>query len=91
MKKIRHRIHYCFFENNSAQLNVLLGEDEILEDLRIINKISGKPLGKKPPTTSCLSSLYHGASTPGGSTVGVADNIYDARIDDGRLYYEKKW
>ena len=75
----------------SAQLNVLLGEDEILEDLRIINKISGKPMGKKPQQPSAGSTPFAGSSSGGGCSGGGSDNLYDARIDDGRLYYEKKW
>ena len=61
-----------------SQLKYCLHEDDINEDLKIINKISGKPLPKKVPVV---------VETPTPS----ADVIYDARIDDGRLYYEKKW
>ena len=53
-----------------------------MEDLRIINKVSGKPLMKKV--------ISHSPTTAGVADA-AADNIYEARIDDGRLYYEKKW
>ena len=62
-----------------AQLNFYLSEEEILEDLQIINKVSGKPMTKKVlplPTAPITKS---------------DDNVYDARIDDGRLFYEKRW
>ena len=48
-----------------------------MDDLRIINKVSGKPLQKKPQ------------SIPPNMT--AAEYLFDARIDDGRLYYDKRW
>lgn len=72
----------------TAQLNVLLSENEIMEDLRIINKLGGKPLGKKPQQSSISSSIFPDSSNDAGSS---ADHVCDARIEDGRLYYEKKW
>ena len=48
-----------------------------MDDLRIINKVSGKPLQTKPQSIP-----------PNMSTT---EYIYDARIDDGRLYYDKRW
>ncbi|KAK2170329.1 hypothetical protein LSH36_3g13039 [Paralvinella palmiformis] len=60
-------------------LNYCLSEDEILDDLKIINKISGKPISKKPQITSLITS-------PASN-----DFPFDARIDDGKLYYDKKW
>ncbi len=48
-----------------------------MDDLKIINKVSGKPLQKKPQ------------SIPPNMT--AAEYLYDARIDDGRLYYDKRW
>ncbi|XP_033748298.1 sin3 histone deacetylase corepressor complex component SDS3-like isoform X1 [Pecten maximus] len=57
-----------------AQLNFFLSEEDIMDDLRIINKVSGKPISKK-------SNLVH---SPLETTV-------EARIDDGRLYYDKRW
>ena len=59
------------------QLNYCLDDDDIMEDLRIINKVSGKPLQKKPQ------------SIPPNMT--AAEYLFDARIDDGRLYYDKRW
>ncbi|CAH1801828.1 unnamed protein product [Owenia fusiformis] len=63
-------------KQSPTQLNYELDDHEIMEDLRIISKISGKPLNRKPhiPPLS-------GIDTPN----------YDARIEDGRLYYEKRW
>ncbi len=48
-----------------------------MEDLKIINKVSGKPLQRKTQTI------------PPNMT--AAEYLYDARIDDGRLYYDKRW
>ena len=62
-----------------SQLKYCLCEADIDEDLAIISKISGRPLAKKPLTTAVPSPA------------GNVDIVYDARIDDGRLYYEKKW
>jgi hypothetical protein len=46
-----------------------------MEDLRIINKVSGKPVSKKvTPHPSPLEPI-----------------IAEAKIDDGRLYYDKRW
>ncbi|XP_074640667.1 sin3 histone deacetylase corepressor complex component SDS3-like [Tubulanus polymorphus] len=60
-----------------AQLNYMLDEDEIMEDIKIIQKISGKPLNKKP--------------TGNASSNPTPENAFDARIEDGRLHYDKKW
>ncbi|XP_061163640.1 sin3 histone deacetylase corepressor complex component SDS3-like isoform X1 [Saccostrea echinata] len=58
-----------------AQLNLYLDEGDILDDLRIINKVSGKPVSKKV--------------TPHPSPIEAI--IAEAKIDDGRLYYDKRW
>ncbi|XP_064620076.1 sin3 histone deacetylase corepressor complex component SDS3-like [Lineus longissimus] len=60
-----------------AQLNYALDEMEILEDLKIINKVGGKPLSRKP-------TMSHSTGTGG-------EMIHEARIDDGRLYFDKRW
>ncbi|XP_048757363.1 sin3 histone deacetylase corepressor complex component SDS3-like isoform X1 [Ostrea edulis] len=58
-----------------AQLNLYLDDVDIMEDLRIINKVSGKPVSKKvTPHPSPLEPI-----------------IAEAKIDDGRLYYDKRW
>ena len=54
-----------------------------MEDIRIIQKISGKLVQRKSmPTQPCMA---HSSQTPQHQI------LYDARIDDGRLYYDKKW
>lgn len=57
------------------QLNLFLDDDDIMDDLRIINKVSGKPVSKKV--------------TPHPSPIEPI--IAEAKIDDGRLYYDKRW
>ncbi|KAK3084624.1 hypothetical protein FSP39_016469 [Pinctada imbricata] len=47
-----------------------------MDDLRIINKVSGKPVTKKvnpPPPPP------------------IEPTVAEAKIDDGRLYYDKRW
>jgi len=53
----------------------MLEESAILEDLKLINKVSGKPYRCKPQQSSSNEDT--------GS--------FDARIEDGRVYYEKRW
>lgn len=48
---------------------------EIMEDLKIINKVSGKPIHRKPNQTPTMH----------------LELPTEARIDDGRLYYDKRW
>lgn len=57
-----------------TQLNFFLTDEDIMEDLRIISKVSGKPISKKTNMMPC----------PMETTI-------EARIDDGRLYYDKRW
>ncbi|XP_013385354.1 sin3 histone deacetylase corepressor complex component SDS3 isoform X2 [Lingula anatina] len=57
------------------QLNFLLDDSDIMDDLKIISKISGKPLSKK-------QQMYSSSN---------CDTAYEARIDDGKLYYDKRW
>ncbi|XP_061163641.1 sin3 histone deacetylase corepressor complex component SDS3-like isoform X2 [Saccostrea echinata] len=59
----------------TPELNLYLDEGDILDDLRIINKVSGKPVSKKV--------------TPHPSPIEAI--IAEAKIDDGRLYYDKRW
>ena len=58
----------------SPQLNLYLDEVEIMDDLRIINKVSGKPIGRKQV-----------------APLPPVDLVSDCKIDDGRLYYDKRW
>ncbi|KAL3857894.1 hypothetical protein ACJMK2_012522 [Sinanodonta woodiana] len=60
-------------KSSPAQINFSLDEDDILDDLRIINKVSGKPINRKPvPPPSPIEGLA------------------DVKIEDGRLYYDKR-
>uniref|UniRef100_A0A0B7ATU4 Sin3 histone deacetylase corepressor complex component SDS3 n=1 Tax=Arion vulgaris TaxID=1028688 RepID=A0A0B7ATU4_9EUPU len=59
-----------------AQVNLLLEDDQILDDLRVMLKVSGKPVAKK--------QIIAPQNPP-------ADNSSDVRIEDGRLWYDKKW
>ena len=61
----------------SPTINILLDEAMINEDLKLINKVSGKPL--------------HNRKQPQQSSSNDETCSYDARIEDGKLYFEKRW
>lgn len=70
-----------------AQLNYLLTDDQIMEDLRALNKLKSP---KRPASVSCLvspSSPEHIPSTP----MENPSQRYEARIEEGKLYYDKRW
>lgn len=62
-----------------AQLNYLLDENDILEDLKILNKGKLSPVGSKQEGNETVAHCDHS-----GSAV-------EAKIEDGKLYFEKKW
>lgn len=72
-----------------AQLNYLLSDEQIMEDLRTLNKLKSP----KRPGTDVLSfraspsSPQHLPSTP----VDTPSQRYEARIEEGKLYYDKRW
>uniref|UniRef100_A0A0B7AU47 Sin3 histone deacetylase corepressor complex component SDS3 n=2 Tax=Arion vulgaris TaxID=1028688 RepID=A0A0B7AU47_9EUPU len=57
-----------------AQVNLLLEDDQILDDLRVMLKVSGKPVAKK--------QIIAPQNPP-------ADNSSDVRIEDGRLWFQR--
>ncbi|KAK3756172.1 hypothetical protein RRG08_064279 [Elysia crispata] len=59
-----------------AQVNLLLDDGQIMDDLRVMLKVSGKPVAKKQMLPSQNSML---------------ESSFDVRIEDGRLWYDKKW
>uniref|UniRef100_A0A8C3G5B4 SDS3 homolog, SIN3A corepressor complex component n=1 Tax=Cyclopterus lumpus TaxID=8103 RepID=A0A8C3G5B4_CYCLU len=62
-------------------LNYLLTDDQIMEDLRTLNKVSVSPSPVSP------SSPEHVPSTP----IESPSQRYEARIEEGKLYYDKRW
>lgn len=56
-------------------MNFFLDDDDIMDDLRIINKVSGKFVSKKV----IFYFLF------------IEFIIVEVKIDDGRLYYDKRW
>lgn len=60
----------------SPTINILLDEAAINEDLKLINKVSGKPFTSRKPVQAACQDEH----TPN-----------DARIEDGKLYFEKRW
>ncbi|TKS78574.1 Sin3 histone deacetylase corepressor complex component SDS3 [Collichthys lucidus] len=70
-------------------LNYLLTDDQIMEDLRTLNKLKSP----KRPGTSLLifilspSSPEHVPSAP----MENPSQRYEARIEEGKLYYDKRW
>ncbi|CAI9176671.1 unnamed protein product [Rangifer tarandus platyrhynchus] len=64
-----------------AQLNYLLTDEQIMEDLRTLNKL------KSPKRPASPSSPEHLPTTPAESPAQRSE----ARIEDGKLYYDKRW
>ncbi|XP_072094239.1 sin3 histone deacetylase corepressor complex component SDS3-like [Mobula birostris] len=64
-----------------ALLNYLLTGEQIIEDLQTLNKL------KSPKRTASPFSPEHLPSTPAKSPA----QRYEARIEDGKLYYDKRW
>uniref|UniRef100_A0A8C1YCV0 Sin3 histone deacetylase corepressor complex component SDS3 n=1 Tax=Cyprinus carpio TaxID=7962 RepID=A0A8C1YCV0_CYPCA len=62
-------------------LNYLLTDEQIMEDLRTLNKL------KSPKRPASPSSPEHLPSTP----VDTPSQRYEARIEEGKLYYDKRW
>lgn len=61
----------------SPTISILLDDSSINEDLKIINKVGGKSYTQKkqPPPASTNDEPVS----------------CDARIEDGKLYFEKRW
>ncbi|XP_049618703.1 sin3 histone deacetylase corepressor complex component SDS3 isoform X2 [Syngnathus scovelli] len=64
-----------------AQLNYLLTDDQIMEDLRTLNKL------KSPKRAASPSSPVRMPSAP----AEYPAQRFEARIEDGKLYYDKRW
>uniref|UniRef100_A0A8C1J5V8 Sin3 histone deacetylase corepressor complex component SDS3 n=2 Tax=Cyprinus carpio TaxID=7962 RepID=A0A8C1J5V8_CYPCA len=60
-------------------LNYLLTDEQIMEDLRTLNKVRLR--------LTSPSSPEHLPSTP----VDTPSQRYEARIEEGKLYYDKRW
>ncbi|CAB1442417.1 unnamed protein product [Pleuronectes platessa] len=71
---------------DSMELNYLLTDEQIMEDLRTLNKLKSP----KRPGMSILvspSSPEHVPSVP----IESPTQRYEARIEEGKLYYDKRW
>ncbi|XP_061116649.1 sin3 histone deacetylase corepressor complex component SDS3 isoform X1 [Conger conger] len=64
-----------------AQLNYLLTDEQIMEDLRTLNKL------KSPKRPVSPSSPEHLPAIP----LEAPAQRYEARIEEGKLYYDKRW
>uniref|UniRef100_A0A8C5TSV8 SDS3 homolog, SIN3A corepressor complex component n=1 Tax=Malurus cyaneus samueli TaxID=2593467 RepID=A0A8C5TSV8_9PASS len=62
-------------------LNYLLTDEQIMEDLRTLNKL------KSPKRPASPSSPEHLPATPAESPA----QRFEARVEDGKLYYDKRW
>uniref|UniRef100_A0A8C1T1R3 SDS3 homolog, SIN3A corepressor complex component n=1 Tax=Cyprinus carpio TaxID=7962 RepID=A0A8C1T1R3_CYPCA len=60
-------------------LNYLLTDEQIMEDLRTLNKVGLRLMSPSSPE--------HLPSTP----VDTPSQRYEARIEEGKLYYDKRW
>ncbi|KAJ8286015.1 hypothetical protein GJAV_G00033560 [Gymnothorax javanicus] len=63
------------------KLNYLLTDEQINEDLRTLNKL------KSPKRPASPSSPEHLPAAP----LEVPSQRYEARIEEGRLFYDKRW
>ncbi|XP_051981771.1 sin3 histone deacetylase corepressor complex component SDS3-like isoform X2 [Xyrauchen texanus] len=72
-----------------AQLNYLLTDEQIMEDLRTLNKLKSpkRPGMEVLSLRASPSSPEHLPSTP----VDTPSQRYEARIEEGKLYYDKRW
>uniref|UniRef100_H0VE22 SDS3 homolog, SIN3A corepressor complex component n=1 Tax=Cavia porcellus TaxID=10141 RepID=H0VE22_CAVPO len=70
-------------------LNYLLTDEQIMEDLRTLNKVHMLATGLKHLLSSSAtpSSPEHLPATPAESPA----QRLEARIEDGKLYYDKRW
>ncbi|KAK6313514.1 hypothetical protein J4Q44_G00168610 [Coregonus suidteri] len=68
--------------DGTPQLNYLLTDEQIMEDLRTLNKQLKSP--KRPVSPS---SPDHMPTTP----MEAPSQRYEARIEEGKLYYDKRW
>ncbi|XP_063820385.1 sin3 histone deacetylase corepressor complex component SDS3 isoform X3 [Pseudophryne corroboree] len=64
-----------------AQLNYLLTDEQIMEDLRTLNKLKSPKRPVSPSTPEHLPTTQ--AESPA--------QRFEARIEDGKLYYDKRW
>uniref|UniRef100_A0A3B3S8Y7 SDS3 homolog, SIN3A corepressor complex component n=1 Tax=Paramormyrops kingsleyae TaxID=1676925 RepID=A0A3B3S8Y7_9TELE len=67
-------------------LNYLLTEEQIMEDLRMLNKLTS-PARMHLHAPASPSSPEHLPSTP----LETPSQRYEARIEEGKLYYDKRW
>ncbi|MBN3290876.1 SDS3 deacetylase, partial [Polypterus senegalus] len=56
-------------------LNYMLTDEQIMEDLRMLNKVTSPSSPELLPTTPTESPAHR----------------FEARIEDGKLYYDKRW
>merc|ERR1712203_957646 len=63
-----------------SSLTYLLEDSDVIDDLKIINKNKAFSMNKT-----------HSQSSSTGSTGGSSPNYRDTRIEDGKLFYEKRW
>ncbi|KAM9281650.1 sin3 histone deacetylase corepressor complex component SDS3 isoform 2-T3 [Morus bassanus] len=73
--------HWRAIVFEASMLNYLLTDEQIMEDLRTLNKL------KSPKRPASPSSPEHLPATPAESPA----QRFEARIEDGKLYYDKRW
>ncbi|XP_073322745.1 sin3 histone deacetylase corepressor complex component SDS3 isoform X2 [Pagrus major] len=76
-----------------AQLNYLLTDEQIMEDLRTLNKLKSP----KRPGGEIISPTFHQEMSPSSpehvpsAPMENPSQRYEARIEEGKLYYDKRW
>ncbi|CAH2295988.1 sin3 histone deacetylase corepressor complex component SDS3 [Pelobates cultripes] len=79
-----------------AQLNYLLTDEQIMEDLRTLNKIDSVGFFSCKGTLKALKSPKRpvSPSTPEhlpATQIESPAQRFEARIEEGKLYYDKRW
>ncbi|KAF1466071.1 Sin3 histone deacetylase corepressor complex component SDS3, partial [Megadyptes antipodes antipodes] len=81
--------------NWSAILNYLLTDEQIMEDLRTLNKSDVPLCGGHILVLNTVSLLFSASpSSPEHLPATPAESPaqrFEARIEDGKLYYDKRW
>ncbi|XP_034548091.1 sin3 histone deacetylase corepressor complex component SDS3 isoform X1 [Notolabrus celidotus] len=80
-----------------AQLNYLLTDDQIMEDLRTLNKLKSPKRPGFPGKQEKLQDVSLFKMSPSSpehvpaAPMESPSQRYEARIEEGKLYYDKRW
>jgi len=86
-------------KNGQPAINYLLDDEDIAEDLKIIQKALGQVSTSRPPASTSTDVVPSTSGAPSNSTNVTSSNASQCnapntagiRIENGKLYYDKKW